>query len=789
MRAVYDRLVEGHDLKLVSLAAFVAILGAHTAIELAWRIRIMTGYRRRLWLLGAALSTGATIWITHFVAVLSYRPALPIDDDLALTAGWFLVAVLASWFGLMLALARDTAGCKAAGGVVIGLAIAAMRVAGLSALRAGDAPLRDIVSLIAAAAIGCAFAATAFPLALSIHRDRSRRLSTGLLILSICTLPNAGTADLAKRFASRAAHASSAVSPGALDTLVAIGCMLVLLFATATLGLARTSVRERTRERVNPRDLADIAVEGLLVCRGDVIVSANASFLQMTGIDGGAVIGTSMRERFAHTTPERRDLRDGPVELSLKAAGGETIPVEVMRRSIRYAGTPHEVVAIRDLRERRRLEEEVRCLAHRDPLTDVANRLALGLQIDRALQDQDRHGGVFCLLALDLDRFRSVNDAHGHRIGDLLLKQVARRLKATVRATDTIARRSSDAFAILATAPMTPEDAALMARRVVEVIRRPFLLDGKVLTIGSSIGVVMAPQDGSDQASLLQNADLALGQAREQGRNTVRFFEPAMDRRMRERGSLELDLRRALAEDQIRVFYQPLFDVSQQRVRGFEALVRWESPERGLVMPNDFIPLAEETGLIVEIGERVLRLATGQAAEWGDGITMAVNLSAVQFGSTNLVETVEAALRTSGLAASRLELEITESVLLKEDETTMSTLHALRGLGVRISMDDFGTGYSSLRYLRSFPFDKIKIDRSFVQEMLASKESAAIIRAVLGLGQRLGIVTTAEGVETVEQRAYLEQEGCDVLQGYLIGRPVSPEEAYRFVRFPTEASA
>ena len=615
----------------------------------------------------------------------------------------------------------------------------------------------------------------------------SRSLSAWLLALSICSLTGTGTPAIAHGLQMPPAHETITIATGTLDALIAGLCLMLLVLAGAAYGLARTVVRRRTGEPVNPQDLADIAVEGLLVCRGEVIVYANASFLAMSGIEASAVVGMSIRSLFAHTTPAGREANDESAERLLNAAGGGTIPVEVVRRSIRYAGAPHDVIAIRDLRERRKLEAEVRCLALRDSLTDVANRQALGLQIDRELQEQERRGEIFSLLTIDLERFRSVTETHGHRIGDLLIRQVARRLKATVRATDMVARRNSAAFTILATAPMTPDDAATMARRIVEVIRRPFLLEGKVVTIGTSIGVVMAPQDGRDQATLLHNADLALGQAKDEGRNTVRFFETAMDMRVRARGSLELDLRRALAEDQIKVFYQPLFDVSCQQVRGFEALVRWESPERGLVMPNDFIALAEETGLIVEIGERVLELATRQAAEWGDGMTIAVNLSAVQFGATDLVETVETALRSSGLEASRLELEITESVLLKEDESTMNTLHALRNLGVRISMDDFGTGYSSLRYLRSFPFDKIKIDRSFVQEMLASKESSAIIRAVLGLGQRLGIATTAEGVETLEQREYLEQEGCDVLQGYLIGRPVCPDEAARFVRVATRA--
>jgi predicted signal transduction protein with EAL and GGDEF domain len=335
---------------------------------------------------------------------------------------------------------------------------------------------------------------------------------------------------------------------------------------------------------------------------------------------------------------------------------------------------------------------------------------------------------------------------------------------------------------------VTPTNAGILARRVVEMIRRPYIIDGEIIGIGASVGVALAPQDGASSVTLMKRADLALYRAKSEGGNNVRFFEPGVDALLLTRRTVERDLRRALRQDELDVHYQPLLDMRSQSVHGFEALVRWHHPERGLLLPSEFIAVAEETGLIVPLGARVLRLATAQAVAWGGDVSVAVNLSAVQFADGKLVDTVRAALERTGLAPHRLELEITESVLLRDSAATLDTLHALRGLGVRISMDDFGTGYSSLRYLRSFPFDKIKIDQSFVHEMFSNEECATIIEAVIGIGRRLGIATTAEGVETDAQMDRLREEGCDMVQGFLIGRPVPAAEAARYLTVSNPAT-
>jgi diguanylate cyclase (GGDEF)-like protein/PAS domain S-box-containing protein len=423
-----------------------------------------------------------------------------------------------------------------------------------------------------------------------------------------------------------------------------------------------------------------------------------------------------------------------------------------------------------DITERQRTEAKISYMARHDGLTDLPNRLLFQERLEQALTRTAR-GEQLAVLCLDIDNFKSVNDTLGHPMGDLLLKQAAARLSECMRETDTAARLGGDEFTIVQVGASQPTDATALAARLIEVISAPYELDGHQVIVGMSIGIAIAPEDGTDPHQLLKNADMALYRAKADGRGVYRFFEPEMDARMQARRALELDLRRAMAAGEFELFYQPLVNVRTQYVRGFEALIRWHHPQRGLIAPLDFIPLAEDTGLIVRLGEWVLRKACEEAARWPFDVSVAVNLSPVQFRSKSLIAAVETALTASGLSPTRLELEITESVLLQESEATLAMLHHFRGLGIRISMDDFGTGYSSLSYLRKFPFDKIKIDASFIRDMADQDESLAIVRAVTAMGASLHMVTTAEGVETREQFDRLRAEGCDEVQGYYFSSP------------------
>ena len=423
-----------------------------------------------------------------------------------------------------------------------------------------------------------------------------------------------------------------------------------------------------------------------------------------------------------------------------------------------------------DITERRRIEQRLSYLAHHDALTELANRVLLRERLELALDDL-RPGEELAMLCLDLDHFKHVNDTLGHPVGDELLKRVAERLRDCVRKSDLVARMGGDEFAILQIGATQPMAATTLAARLVEVIAQPYDINGHSVLTGTSIGIAIAPADGDNPDQIIKSADLALYLAKGEGRGVYRFFEKEMDQQMHARRQLELDLRRALAEQQFELYYQPILDLSTNEVRGLEALIRWNHPERGRISPADFVPLAEETGLIVPIGEWVLREACREAARWPDNVLIAVNVSPVQFKSSALVRSVFNAVAAAAISPNRLELEITETIFLQDSETTLGTLHQLRALGVRIVMDDFGTGYSSLSYFQRFPFDKVKIDRSFVQDLGDGTCALAILRAIASLADNLHITTTAEGVETEEQLARIRDEGISQVQGYLVSPP------------------
>lgn len=427
------------------------------------------------------------------------------------------------------------------------------------------------------------------------------------------------------------------------------------------------------------------------------------------------------------------------------------------------------------LYQRESAEQHIRYAAHHDALTKLPNRALFREKLEGALAHA-RPGEHLALLYLDLDGFKTVNDTLGHPVGDALLQAVAGRLKARTRNVDIVARLGGDEFAVVRAPIESPAEAADFAERIIALLDEPFAVDDHQIVIGTSVGIAFSPQDGTDPDQLLKNADLALYRAKQDGRGVYRMFQQDMDAQMQARRVLEIDLRTALGGSQLELFYQPLIGLRVQAVVGFEALLRWRHPSKGLVPPDQFIPLAEEIGAIVPIGEWALLTACTTAAGWPDDLKVAVNLSPVQFKSNNLVAAVRAALSCSGLSPSRLELEITETVMLKDTATTLATLHELHALGVSIAMDDFGTGYSSLGYLHRFPFDRIKIDQSFVRELGRQRDCDAIVRAVTALSRALGMETTAEGVETVEQLRALAQAGCSVVQGYLFSRPV-PEAA------------
>ena len=511
------------------------------------------------------------------------------------------------------------------------------------------------------------------------------------------------------------------------------------------------------------------------------VVVCNSRYLEMYDLSRDIVKpGCTLRALLQHRV-ERKQLIIDPdhfrAELAAKLCLGskfEIIVETVDGRTIAVLNQPMPnggwVATHEDITERRKAEEKIAHMALHDALTNLPNRRFFREQLETRLA-QLPPDQKFAVLCLDLDRFKIVNDTLGHLFGDMLLRQVAERITGCLREGDTLARLGGDEFAILQGSIKQPSDVIALADRTCEASNAPFDLDGHQVVVGVSIGIAIAPTDAVHADQLLRNADMALYRAKADGRGAYRFFEPEMDALMQARRVLEVDLRKALVNGEFQVYYQPIVDLENQAVTGVEALIRWNHPERGLIAPLEFIPLAEETGLIVPIGEWVLRQACSEAVKWPSHISLAVNLSPAQFKLRNLLQIVIGALAQSGISPRRLELEITESVLLVDNAATLQTLHQLRNLGVRISMDDFGTGYSSLSYLRSFPFDKIKIDQSFIRNLASNAESQAIVRAVTGLGNSLGMKTTGEGVETQEECDFLKRQGCNEAQGYFFGKP------------------
>jgi diguanylate cyclase (GGDEF)-like protein len=437
------------------------------------------------------------------------------------------------------------------------------------------------------------------------------------------------------------------------------------------------------------------------------------------------------------------------------------------------------VSVFEDVTDLQRAEARITHMALHDALTGLPNRVLFRQKLEEALAAA-RRGNLCAVLCLDLDYFKAVNDTLGHPVGDALLRAVTERLSAQLRETDTVARLGGDEFAIIQTPFDHVSDATALAERLVELISAPYAIEGHQVVVGVSIGMAVPPVDGDDPDTLLKNADLALYRAKELGRGRYCFFEPGMDAEMQARRLLEMDLRQALAAEEFELFYQPLVDIATRRPIGFEALLRWRHPTRGLVLPSEFIPLAEEIGLIVPIGEWVLRTACAEAAGWPPGIKVAVNLSPAQFRAARLADTILEVVRESGLGRDRLELEITETVLLHDSAEMVAMLHRLREAGISIALDDFGTGYSSLSTLRRFPFSLVKIDRSFVAEVgRRGDTSGAIVRAVAGLCAALGIAATVEGVETEAQFAWLAAEGFAIAQGHLLGRPMPVAALHR----------
>ncbi|MGC3874493.1 EAL domain-containing protein [Halomonas sp. GXIMD04776] len=543
-----------------------------------------------------------------------------------------------------------------------------------------------------------------------------------------------------------------------------------------------------TDGRAELYDSIEISSTGVaIVDEQGVVIHANPAFATRLNIaDSAVLMGTSLLSAWMRSTDEQQRLT---LEKQLLNPEPSTLALSVGRdrTTTFYLDARHSSRRIVLASDWPALEDAPRSvIAPLDALTGLGNRTVYEDYIER-LRARAPEDDAVAIVLLDLDRFKQVNDTLGHAAGDTLLVLAAKRMRSAIRSEDTLIRLGGDEFVILQAQDKQPEGAQAIAERLVELLHRPFLIDGHQVNSGVSIGIAMLGQGTQEPSDLLKHADLALYEAKRLGRSRYCFFEADLEYRALERRNLEQDLRRALGLRQFSLLYQPQQSISDDSISGFEALIRWDHPTRGRVSPVEFIPLAEELGEIHAIGEWVMRTACQQAATWESGLSVAVNVSPIQFEDDRIVAVVREALEASGLAPERLEIEITESTLMSNSDAVMQSLWAIKTMGVGIAMDDFGTGYSSLSHLSSFPFTKLKIDKSFIQAE-PSPRSKALMEAILAMGSSLGMMTIAEGVETPDQYAELSRGGCTTAQGYYIAKPMEPETIEHFLRSLQPAS-
>ena len=771
MSRVYSVFVHDHDLWWVAIAALICLLAAFTTfmtVEQARRSRA----RRAAWLVAAGFVCGTGIWATHFVAMLAYRAHVAVSYDFWLTTLSIAAAMALTGAGWWISL-REERWASPAAGVVIGAGIATMHYIGMAAVSMAGRLVYDSSLVIISIAIAMTLSVAAIEVRRRLHANRKILPwpASLVFVLAICGMHFTGMGATRMMHDPRLAIPSSGINNDSLTIAVTVMAMLILVVGLVVVIFDRKLERRAVEEAIRLRSFADGAIEGLVVIDGDLIVDANQSFLQIAGYLDPDRCPKSLSMLLPHLDVGKLSLaRDkAATECVLVDAHGQECPVEVLARPLDWNGAKRRILAVRDIRERKEAAARIAHLAYHDALTGLPNRTVFADHLSKTLEKA--HGRPVAVLCLDLDGFKAVNDLYGHPVGDELLVEASQRLRLVAGPDCLVSRLGGDEFVIVQQDGDQPNHAGQLADRVIATLNEQFLLEGNIVRVSCSIGVAVYPDDAATPAGLIKNADMALYRAKAEGGRTTRFYETAMDETLRQRRLVEAELRLAIDREQLEVHYQPLADLGTGTILSFEALLRWTHPTLGSISPEVFIPLAEESGYIDVLGEWVLRQACKEAASWAPPLRLSANLSPLQFMPGDLTAKVKRILDETGLDATRLDLEVTEGLLIKDADRALETLCGLKALGVQISMDDFGTGYASLSYFRMFPFDKVKIDRSFVQDMMNNPQARAIIRSVIGLGQGLGMPVIAEGVETDEQLEALRAEGCNQVQGYLISRP------------------
>ncbi|MBR0711304.1 bifunctional diguanylate cyclase/phosphodiesterase [Bradyrhizobium liaoningense] len=823
MFRVFSCLTAEHDWRLVVLAGLVCFVASIVAASIFHRAIATRARRRWIWIAIAGAAIGYGIWATHFVAMLAYEPGVTTGYGLLLTAFSLAAAMLLTSVGFGVAVGTSGRWGAMAGGVIVGGGIASMHYLGMWALEVPGRVAWSVDLVFVSIILGMCLGYAALAVALTYQGYRGTLAAAVLLTLAIVSHHFTAMGAVQITPDPTLATDSLSLSPAFLALAIAgvalsvLGMSLIGVVADrrmasrtarfeeiiSQLSVARQQLEDSQQELQDQTLRLDTAinhmVEGLCMFDADKrLVVCNERYARLYQLPPELLrTGTSHADIIRHRIVKgilKGDSSEGAAEQFISKLAA--LPFDAVSSRIDEFADGRLICVTRqpmagggwvathlDVTEQRRSEAKITHMAQHDALTDLPNRVLLRERMEHAIA-VTRNGGLdLAVLMLDLDRFKEVNDTLGHPAGDALLRAVSARLRECVTETALIARLGGDEFAVIDYVTNPAVEAAALAENIRKALCEPFDLGDHRVTVGTSIGIAIAPRDGNDSDVILKSADLALYSAKSGGRGAFRFFEPELDELMHARRNLERDMRDALAGRQFELHYQPFLSAASGETCGFEALLRWHHPQRGLVLPGEFIPLAEETGLIVPLGEWVLRTACAEAATWPAHARIAVNLSPAQFRSKELVPVIVGALASSGLAPHRLELEVTETVIMHDSEAVFAVLAQLRELGVRIALDDFGTGYSSLSFLQRFPFDKVKIDRSFVAELSSPRADARhLARAVVRFAVSLGKTTTAEGVETREQLDILREEGCVETQGYYFSRPMPASDVARLLR-------
>jgi diguanylate cyclase len=790
MLRVWNCIEAQHDWRQVLLAAAVCFLTSFAAVNLFTRARTAPPDTRMAWLITAGIVTGFGTWATHLLAMLAYTPGFSISYDPVITACSLIAAAVMTTGGFAVALFVHKRQGALIGGALIGIGIACMHYMGMASLRIPAVIVWLPNMVVASILFGVVLSATAVLVAQRSDSPMKLMLAALLLTLAICVhhFVAMGAFDLVYR--SELADGGSLQSPIELSLVITAFTVTVVIA-----GLVVAVSDQRTRRSMSKRNLQlDAALNnmGQGLCMYDAngqIELWNESYLRMYRIVSAQMfVGASMDQELAMRAAAGTLFIDTDAyEAKLRSAIEDRVPISQIGeladgRTINVRYRPMQnggwVATHADVTDRKLSEARMIHLARHDPITDLPNRVAFNEHLARVFSEASAGHDSFATVRIDIDRFREINDVFGQATGDAVLAELAKRLKQAGNGA-FLARPSGDIFSIVSHLGAEPQTVEDLCARLSAVLDNVLEIDGQHIRVRCSIGISVYPQDGADVEALIAHADLALDRAKAEERGTIRFFEAEMDQQIREKRLLQRDLVVAIENKQFELYYQPQAS-ADGAVIAFEVLLRWRHPQRGLISPTVFIPLAEETGLIGAIDEWVVREACREAATWANPLSIAINLSPIDFQRGDVPAMLAAILAETGLSPRRVEIEITEGVLIDDFAGAIAILRNIKALGMRVAMDDFGTGYSSLSYLQAFPFDKIKIDQTFVAKLETNPQSAAIVHAIIGLGRSLKLPVIAEGVETVAQLSFLAEEGCAEVQGYLIGRPY-PIAHYRSV--------